>query len=857
MSPNPDDPELTAASESLALSAEHGRFLPGTVIGDRYRIVALAGRGGMGEVYRADDLKVGQPVALKFLPRDVERDPERLGRLMGEVRIARQVSHPNVCRVYDVGEFAGHHFITMEYVDGEDLALLLRRIGRLPQEKALDLARQICAGLAAAHADGIVHRDLKPANIMLDGRGRARITDFGLAAAAEAVRGKEAQSGTPAYMAPEQLAGGTITPRTDVYALGLVLYEMFTGKRPFDGSAKPSSGSGSRPASEAPSRLVPGLDPAIDAAISRCLESEPASRPRSAVDLLAMLPGGDPLAAAVLAGQTPSPEMVAAAVEEELPSPAMTWGLFGLGLLVAAAAIYFMAGLSGLDEVAMPRTPDALRERAGEIARQLGDDVPPRSIESWVNLDQGFAVWSLNRGRTPSVAAARPAALRFEYRQSPRPMVPASASFVTRRDPIPHWSGDAYVSMDPQGRLLAFSRIDRQLAQSDSGRAAPADSSRAAPMDWNALLTLTGRDVHGMRAVEPLWTPDVPADTRAAWVTSDGGVPIRLEAAAWQGKPVWFRTIAPWEQAERDEPVRSRGEKGFAFFVGIILVMFVVSAVLARHNLRLGRSDTRGALRVGVAVFLAFELASALYHRWVADPLYIWLWIIREPFFPALSAWLYYLAVEPFLRRRWPHRLIGWTRLLEGRFTDARVGREVLIGFLAGAGAALAGCIPAIVERRRDVELLLSTLPLGRAADFWGAITDSIATSLLYGLGSYALLLPLRIILRRDAAAWVGLGLIFALVGIPSGNVTAAQWINIVLGSAIIIMAARVGLIAVTLSVLTSNLISVCAPLTLDFSRWYAWRTGVIAALLLLIAVWGFRAMMGRRKILSASLLEG
>src|SRR6476661_5318999 len=121
-------------------------FLPGTVVGDRYRIIALVGRGGMGEVYRADDLKIGQPVALKFLPPDFERDPERLQRLLGEVRIARQVSHPNVCRVHDVVEFGGHHCITMEYVDGEDLAALLRRIGRLPQEKALDLARQVAAG---------------------------------------------------------------------------------------------------------------------------------------------------------------------------------------------------------------------------------------------------------------------------------------------------------------------------------------------------------------------------------------------------------------------------------------------------------------------------------------------------------------------------------------------------------------------------------------------------------------------------------------------------------------------------------------------------------------------------------------
>ncbi len=850
MPTDPADPLPTVESvKTLALSAEHGRFLPGTVLGDRYRIVALAGRGGMGEVYRADDLKVGQTVALKFLPSDVERDPERLNRLMGEVRIARQVSHPNVCRVYDVGEFEGHHFITMEYVDGEDLALLLRRIGRLPQEKALDLARQIGAGLAAAHADGIVHRDLKPANIMLDGRGRARITDFGLAAAAEAVRGKEAKSGTPAYMAPEQLAGGVITPRTDVYALGLVLYEMFTGKRPFDGTAKPDSGpSAGGPPSRA-SSAVPGLDPAIDAAILKCLESDPARRPSSAVDLLALLPGGDPLAEALRAGETPSPEMVAAGAEEVLPSPAMAWGLFGLALLVAASAVYFMAGLSGLDQVAMPRGPDALRERARDVARQLGDDVPAHSSELWVDLDEGFAVWSLNRGRTPSVAAARPSALRFNFRQSPRPIVPNVRGSITRLDPPLYWSGDAYVSMDPQGRLLGFSRVDRQIA--------PPDSGRAAPTDWTSLLTLTGYDAHGLRAVEPLWTPDIPCDTRAAWIASDGQVQVRLEAAAWRGKPVWLRTIAPWNQAERDEPVPFRGDQAFAFFVGFVVAAIAVGGVLARHNLRLGRSDARGAVRVGVIVFLSVALGQSLFQRWTFDSFHVWRWLLHQPYFQGLAAWLFYLGVEPFVRRRWPHRLIGWTRLLEGRFTDPRVGQEVLYGLLAGAGAVLCGCIPAVLERRRDVELLLATLPLGRATDFWGLIFIDIGISLLFGLGSFALLLSLRIIARRDGAAWVGLGLLYLLMSFPSGHVTVAQWAGIVASSAVLVLALRAGIIAAIICNVVQGLLSASAPLTLDFTRWYAWRTTVIAALLLLIAAWGFRALMGRRKIFSASILEG
>jgi serine/threonine protein kinase len=148
-----------------------GGFSPGTILSERYRIVALLGRGGMGEVYRAEDLKLGNVVALKFLPPSLQNDASALAAFHAEVRNARQVSHPNVCRVYDIGEYNQQHFLTMEYIDGEDLASLLRRIGRLPADKALETAHQICAGLAAAHDCGLLHRDLKPANIMLDGYG--------------------------------------------------------------------------------------------------------------------------------------------------------------------------------------------------------------------------------------------------------------------------------------------------------------------------------------------------------------------------------------------------------------------------------------------------------------------------------------------------------------------------------------------------------------------------------------------------------------------------------------------------------------------------------------------------------------
>jgi serine/threonine protein kinase len=175
------------------------------MIGTRYRMLGLIGRGGMGEVYRADDLELGQPVALKFLPSDVERDPDRFERFLTEVRRSLRVTHPNVCRVFDIGQIGRRNFLSMEYVDGEDLASLLRRIGRLPEDKAIEIARQLCAGLSAAHDEGVLHRDLKPANIMIDGRGRAKIADFGLASATNGIAGYEARVGTPQYMAPEQV----------------------------------------------------------------------------------------------------------------------------------------------------------------------------------------------------------------------------------------------------------------------------------------------------------------------------------------------------------------------------------------------------------------------------------------------------------------------------------------------------------------------------------------------------------------------------------------------------------------------------------------------------------------------------
>jgi predicted Ser/Thr protein kinase len=264
-----------AATPTPSSSSEEGRFPPGTILAERYRIVGLLGQGGMGEVYRANDLKLGQPVALKFLPQATAKNQQMLARFHAEARIARQVSHPNVCRVYDIGEADGSTFLSMEYVDGENLHSLLRRIGRLPPDKAVEIARKLCAGLAAAHDKGVLHRDLKPANIMIDGRGQVLIADFGLAALAGQLDGSNVRDGTPAYMAPEQLAGKEASVRSDLYALGLVLHEMFTGKRAFENGSERIT----------PANVTSGVkdvDPLVERVIVRCLNVDPRNRPASA-----------------------------------------------------------------------------------------------------------------------------------------------------------------------------------------------------------------------------------------------------------------------------------------------------------------------------------------------------------------------------------------------------------------------------------------------------------------------------------------------------------------------------------------------------------------------------------------------
>ncbi len=258
---------------------------PGRVFADRYEVQALLGRGGMGEVYRVHDRKLDEVVALKLLTLGTDRAVQRFLR---EVRLARRVTHPNVARTHDLGEHGGAHFLTMEYVRGTALDEVLDEHGKVPPARATQIAEQIATGLEAAHAAGVIHRDLKPANVLIGEDGRVVLTDFGIARAARTdTRTHEtgALVGTPHYMAPEQVLGKKVDGRSDVYALGLILFELLTGALPFDDENLLAVAVKRVQEPPPDPRSLGDVPDALAELTLRCLAREPDARPQSAADL--------------------------------------------------------------------------------------------------------------------------------------------------------------------------------------------------------------------------------------------------------------------------------------------------------------------------------------------------------------------------------------------------------------------------------------------------------------------------------------------------------------------------------------------------------------------------------------------
>lgn len=859
-------------------SIDHARFTPGTTLAGRYRIVSLLGRGGMGEVYRADDLKLGQPVALKFLPEALHNDGATLARFHREVRVARQVSHRNVCRVYDIGEVSGQHFLSMEFIKGEELASLLRRIGRLPADKAVEIARQLCAGLAAAHDNNVLHRDLKPANVMIDADGNVRITDFGLAGLAEEFREEELRAGTPAYMAPEQLAGEEVTIKSDIYSLGLVLYEIFTGKRAFAAETLEDllrlRRSQTTPTN--PSSLVKEIDPIVERVILRCLEKDARHRPASALQVAAALPGGDPLQAALAAGETPSPAMVAAAPAAGVLRPAVAVSLLVSFLAVLAGLCFLSKDVALYRMVPLEKSPEVLRERAREITKQLGYSEPPLDIAYGMDADNDYLAYvaehDLSRTRWDKLKSGQPAAIFFWYRQSPRPLQTYSAREVTLYEPAPDVTGMTSLKLDTRGRLLSFSGVPPQKdeplppAAETKTEAAETKTETAAP-DWSALFAAAGLSESNFKPAASVWVPPHAYDQRAAW---DGVYPdqpqfkLHIEAAAYRGRPVYFETIDDWDTPWRQtEPTENRS---VTILASSLLTLFVVvligSVLLARRNLRLGLSDRRGAFKVGLLLF------SVLLLRWIIDEHHA-LSFDEIPFFVVHAqwmlfvagfVWLLYIALEPFVRRRWPDRIIAWNRLLAGEFRDPLVGRDILIGALFGALLMLinylAVLLPKWMGHPPGTYMNSATMLLGTRY-FISGLAGLIFSSLLVGFVVLFVMLLLSVILRKN---WLGTLLTWLLLGAMLSLALFTDTYVVVLlafmSSAIYVVAVyRYGLLAL-LSTMFFFHLWVFFPITSEFSAWYAGDFVLALILLVALAAYGFYTSLGDQKVFRGEFLQ-
>ncbi len=280
----------TYAEIRQQLSAPHHAAVESTPLPNfpsRYTEVAKVGQGGMGIVYKARDLETSEVLALKVLKPEIASDPVVQANFNKELCLARKITHKNVCRIYDLYRNDGIAFASMEYIEGETLLDVLNREGALPTPRATEMMRQICSGVREAHEQGVVHRDLKPANFMVDANGTVKVMDFGIARMIQAGAGQTGNIvGTPAYMSPEQATGKTVDARTDIYAMGLVFYEMITGKPAFDGDS--SVAVALKQVMEAPRpphEIISGLPRHLESAILRCLEKDPAKRFQSIAQL--------------------------------------------------------------------------------------------------------------------------------------------------------------------------------------------------------------------------------------------------------------------------------------------------------------------------------------------------------------------------------------------------------------------------------------------------------------------------------------------------------------------------------------------------------------------------------------------
>ena len=771
---------------SPALGApENGRFLPGTKVADRYRIVCLLGRGGMGEVYRADDLKIGTMVALKFLPSHLSNHAQALDYFINEVRLARQITHPNVCRVYDIGEEDGFHFISMEFVDGEDLKSLIKRIGPPARVKGAEIAKQLCIGLNAAHQKGVLHRDLKPANVMIDGRGQVRITDFGLARLTSD-EDDVTLLGTPAYMAPEQRSRGEATVASDIYSLGLVLYEIFTGE-PYHQEPRQDHFPFQSPRPVFAGWSSAEIDPQTQKIVSSCLSLEPDQRPASALSVAAAIPGKTSLDATLALGETPSPEMGAAVGDKTLSARISLAMIVGIMMGVVVIGV-----LSQVSQRAIQfRVDEPIKvQGAREPVRQFGYE-RLISDSSWgLEWNQHYFASRTGGGAFDAwtkLSGAPPTAATLWFRSSPTQLVsyrghaPYAAFFVTPDDPPNVEPGMVRLRLESDGRLQEFVAVPTSEMIRRESRSGLGENH------WrDQLLTVAGIDSKDLErqmelvpAAHRSATPPVFADHWEQWRSEK----LVVELAGYMGYPVYFRI------ANIDAATVPAVPRPFEIVFSIsALSLFTIAVVFARRRWLDKSADLRGAKIMFVFILVTSLLYWCLqaHHVVSGEELAMFLKTLGRALLRATVICAAYLALEPIVRRRWPRSLVGWNRLLQGRFRDPIVGRDILVGVVAGVLAQLVGSAGLLFGGSRQIVLLADPILNIGSGPFdlrvlmgpQSALGQICAESFLALVGGFVAVplffVILRAIFRKSWLAAVALVLFYSMPALIQGDVHGA-----------------------------------------------------------------------------------
>ena len=727
----------------------------------------------------------------------------------------------------------------MEYIEGEDLKSLLRRVGPLPEAKAMQLARQICQGLGAAHQAGVLHRDLKTANIMIDERGRARIADFGLAREQSRTDPQEDLVGSPTYMAPEQLAMNQTSVQSDLYSLGLILAEMLIGEAIHNvGTVKEIR---ELHESDAAARVVLACDdisPHVAEAIVKCLAKDPHDRPPNAAALAALLPGGSPLSAVFAAGETPSPDMVAASEKEvELGPRWRTFLLASVGILLLGVVLLSQQAFARLGVV---RSLDSLADEASQLLDEL--HVPRAKYRASGYVADRSTLGRVANGELPPPSAVDSAGSYFWYRESQSAMVPLIPNWkgetflrVGELRPVVGQPGSVHLRMDGRGRLRYLSAV---MPLNPTPNADHSNSPANTDWPWPSLFEQAGfsaKQIAESKSIVPRFVPPAFVDQRWSWQFPED---VRVDAASFADRVSFFRVERP---GNKDPDVNSLyGLAGGSPTLSSIMLLWIPLLLLgcgwlAGRNLNAKRADRKGAFLLARAAALSVMLIWLLGGTHLAGPSELDLFVtaLAGATLMGTITWANYVAFEPLVRRYWPKTLVGWSRLLQGHYTDALVGRDLLIGVVAGVVAALGKLT--IVEipvwfgaTSYGLPNIYNLEPLNglraAAAEAIAALAMAIVFSLFFQL---LFLMTLRLAFRRTLVAVVVFVFFLSLrVAIQYQPMTLAFAVATIEMTMTAVIYLRIGLLAAVSMHFVRLLLK--WPVTLNLSLWYS-DTGIIA----------------------------